>query len=102
MSCVSKISLVIVSVLLFAGLRADAQDLTPALRCVPAGLCFCVRPAFEPAIADKIKIVSGSPRERTHGGQVGCLLPIWFDGSAVEPGDFADLVAPGNSTTSCG
>lgn len=29
------------------------------------------------------------------------LLPIWFDGQAVEPGDYQDGVVPGNTTTAC-
>ncbi len=60
--------------------------------------------AFSQGAHDEWNIVSAVNAKRNQfSNEFGLskILPVWFDGAAIEPGDFQDNVMSGNDTVSC-
>ena len=60
--------------------------------------------AFRRGAHDEWNIVAAINQKRSQsptGPGVPGLLPVVYDGNAIEPGDFQSTVVPGNATNSC-
>jgi hypothetical protein len=73
--------------------QAVSIDLTPVLRCAQPGFCFCVRPAFDPGIAERVKAFRGRLAEQRAAGKLTAYMSVPLSGGSGSDFEVNRLVA---------